>query len=132
MLMQRGETADTLALLDELAATYGDVAWARLGPFSFWILRHPEDIETILVSANRSCIKDRMARDLSVVLGNGLLTSHGPAWRRNRRLAAPSLAKNRVMAYDDVIVAASRACASTLIKAEGAPRDVHALSLIHI
>ena len=115
----------TLALLDEAARTYGDVIWTRVGPASVWILRHPDDIDALLVGQHQRSCKDALSRDLSVLLGNGLLTSHGPAWRRHRRLSAPYFSRVHVTDYSDAIIAAAQRTVTRLRNASGRAVDLH-------
>lgn len=119
------DTRDTLRFLDELAANYDDVVWTRLGSLSIWVLRHPSDIEHLLLREHANTCKDSMLRDLSILLGNGLLTSHGPAWRRHRRISAPYFAKGKVVDYDSVIADATRATLQTLLAPSNDPIELH-------
>lgn len=60
---------------------------------SIW---EPEYIKHILVNNNRNYIKDPATRKLSLSLGNGLLTSEGDFWRRQRRIAQPAFHRKRI------------------------------------
>lgn len=55
-----------------------------------FLLSKPEDIEHVLVKNNRNYIKSKAYKFLKIVLGNGLLTSEGDFWRRQRRIAQPA------------------------------------------
>jgi len=46
---------------------------------------------------------------LSAITGKGLLTSDGPLWLRQRRLAQPAFARSRLMDLDRIIVPAAQA-----------------------
>ena len=90
---------DPLALFTWAAREYGDIARLQLGPWNFFLLNHPDHIEQVLVTQNRAFGKGRGLEASSPLLGNGLLTSQGEFWRRQRRLAQPAFHKDRIVAY---------------------------------
>lgn len=102
---------------------YGDVAYVRFGRIPLYVFHHPDDIEALLVSRAKDLVKDSVTRDLAVVLGWGSLTSDGAAWKRKRRIAAPSLQRRHVAAYAEAMVRHSRAYAERLV--DGSWRDLH-------
>ena len=66
-------------------------------PFRLYLSTwEPEYIKHILVNNNRNYIKDPATRKLSLSLGNGLLTSEGDFWRRQRRIAQPAFHRKRI------------------------------------
>jgi cytochrome P450 len=70
-------------------------------------LNHPDLVEEVLVTRNRSFIKHFALRQTRRTLGNGLLTSEGDFWRRQRRLAQPAFQRDRVESYGESMVAAT-------------------------
>ena len=105
-------------------AAAGDMVRLRMPAQSPVVLRHPELIEQVLVSKNRSFIKDRLTRGLREVIGDGLLVSEGEFWRRQRRMAQPAFHRERILRHaDGVVAAAGRATATWR---EGQVIDVHA------
>ena len=96
----------------------------RYGPQLVLLLHHPDLIEEVLVTRQRDFAKGRFYRILGPLLGEGLLTSEGDAWRRNRRLAQPAFHRARVAAYGQTMVDATE----RLLEGwrPGAVRDVHA------
>src|SRR5690606_22211853 len=102
-----------------------DVVRARFGGDWPVLVRAPELIEQVLVTHNRSFIKDRITRDLAELLGNGLLVSDGSLWRHQRRLAQPAFHRERIAAYAEGMVEAARRNAATW--REGQVVDLYAL-----
>ena len=102
-----------------------------LGPFvsvDFPIFRsvmltEPEHIEEVLVTKARSFSKDMFAQDLKRLLGEGLLTSEGDFWLRQRRLAQPAFHKERIASYGRTMVE----CAEAEVQRwrDGEERDIH-------
>ncbi len=56
-------------------------------------------------------------------MGNGLLTSEGEVWKRQRRLAQPAFHRQRISAYGDVMVDYTERMISTW--RAGEVRDIH-------
>lgn len=114
---------DQLGFLTRCAREYGDVV--RFNILKVWVyaLNHPDHIDHVLVRNNRNFIKSRRTREQLRFLGEGLLTSEGSFWRRQRRLAQPAFHKERVAAYGRVMVDLTEATVSTW--REGEIRDIH-------
>ena len=71
----------------------------RLGPRRTLLVSDSELIEQVLVTDAKNYIKHFGARMYSPLLGNGLVTSEGDFWLRQRRLAQPAFLKNRLPRY---------------------------------
>jgi cytochrome P450 len=95
---------DPLGFLTMCARTYGDIVGMRYYNYRTYFLNHPDFIEAVLVTHNRKFIKGRALRANRRLLGNGLLTSEGDFWLRQRRLAQPSFHRARVAAYAETMV----------------------------
>jgi cytochrome P450 len=80
-------------------------------------------IEQVLVTQHAAFHKDRFTADLQRVLGQGLLTSEGDAWRRHRKLMAPSFQRGEIPAYAGVMVERTRAFLAR--QPRGVVFDVH-------
>jgi cytochrome P450 len=80
-------------------------------------------VEQVLVTDARHYIKHFGARLYKPVLGNGLVTSEGDFWLRQRRLAQPAFLKPRVQAYGPAMVELTRRMLDTWT--DGQPVDVH-------
>lgn len=96
---------DPLGFLSGSARVYGDVATLRFMGQTFYLLSRPDLIDYVLVENNRNFTKTRLLRRNRRLLGEGLLTSEGGFWRRQRRLAQPAFHRKRVAAYGEVMVA---------------------------
>jgi len=92
-------TSKRMDFLLEVAREYGDVASFRLGPHRIFLVVDSDLIEQVLVTDARHYIKHFGARAYKPVLGNGLVTSEGETWLRQRRLSQPAFLKQRLQAY---------------------------------
>ena len=89
--------------MHEMLREYGDfLCWRGFG--DMWLVNHPDLIRPVLTRDHRHFSKDLMqTRMLRQVLGNGLLTSDGPQWVRQRKLIQPAFAHRRLARFDDTI-----------------------------
>src|SRR4051794_36932871 len=88
---------DLLALYTRCAREYGPVASLRFGFRRVWVVTEPELIEQVLTS--RHFTKHYALRMIRMLLGDGLLTSEGDAWLRQRRLMQPAFLRDRIDRY---------------------------------
>jgi len=83
----------------ELARTYGPLASFRVGRWQLFLASDPDLIQQVLITDAKHYIKHFGARAFKPVLGNGLVTSEGDFWLRQRRLIQPAFLKARVLSY---------------------------------
>jgi cytochrome P450 len=100
---------DRLGLFTRCAREFGDVARIRLGPRRIYLLSHPDAIESVVVRQAKSFNKHFALRLTPLVLGQGLLTSEGDFWLRQRRLIQPVFSRARIHGYaSDMVRAVER------------------------
>ena len=95
---------DSLGFLTRTARDHGDVVRIRLGLSTYYVLNHPALVEEALRSHASDVIKDRMTRMIIPILGQGLVTSEGAFWRRQRKLAMPAFQRGAIERYGAVMV----------------------------
>jgi len=115
---------DHLAFVQSAAREYGDFVPLRFGRRVAILLSNPRDVEDVLVTRQRNFAKGYFYRVLGPLLGNGLLTSEGEFWLRQRRLAQPAFHRERINAYAATMVAFTAEMLSEWRADE--VRDVHA------
>jgi cytochrome P450 len=93
-----------LEYFTEIAREYGDIAGLRVLNFRSIFINHPDVIEEVLVTNARKYSKGRVLRANRHVFGEGLLTSEGDFWLRQRRLAQPAFHKARIASYAATMV----------------------------
>jgi cytochrome P450 len=77
---------DAIGYFTRCLQEYGDVVFMRFLGVPMCLVNRPELIESVLVTQNNIFEKSKDYRALRRVLGNGLLTSEGEFWRRQRKL----------------------------------------------
>lgn len=113
-----------LEFLLSMRRAHGDVVEVALGPLKVILLSHPDLVEDILVTRAKLWKKDRFLRtNLRPLLGDGLLSSEGDFWRKQRRLAQPAFHRDRIAAYADIMV--GHASRLARVWQDGEVRDVH-------
>lgn len=115
--------ADRLAFLELCARSAGDIVPVRLGPIRIMLLNHPDLVEEVLVAKNKSFRKHFALRQARPSLGEGLLTSEGETWRRQRKLAQPAFHRDRIAAYAEIMV--RRTLNRLATWSHGQTRDLH-------
>jgi len=105
MGVMREFNRDTLGFI-ERCRDYGDVVRTRFLWVNAFFLYNPADIETMLTTNARSYRKAQSLRSpfFHRLVGNGLVTSEGEFWRRQRRLAQPAFHRQRISSYGDIMV----------------------------
>ncbi|WAK00761.1 cytochrome P450 [Methylobacter sp. YRD-M1] len=71
---------------------YGDLVSFRLATRQLYLFSHPQLVEQALVKQSHNFVKmynPEKPKGLSLILGQGLLTSQSDLWRRQRRLMQP-------------------------------------------
>jgi cytochrome P450 len=114
---------DVLGMLTRVAREYGDIAHIPLLLQSRILVSSPEWIEDLIVRQPQKFDKGPGLKDASRrLLGQGLLTSEGELWRRQRRLAQPAFHRQRIAEYAQVMV--EQAAAHTRDWRDGETRDM--------
>ncbi|HZL34865.1 MAG TPA: cytochrome P450 [Tepidisphaeraceae bacterium] len=116
--------ADRLGFFMRCARTFGDVVPLRFGHRRLLLLSDPALIEDVFVTQARHFIKHFGLRMYKPVLGNGLVTSEGEFWRRQRKLAAPAFHPSRLADYAATMAAATERMLDAW-EPDGT-RDIHA------
>jgi cytochrome P450 len=99
-----GQFGDGLmTFLLDTAREYGPLASFRVGRKRIFLASDPDLIDQVLVRDAKHYIKHFGARAFKPVLGNGLVTSEGAYWQRQRKLVQPAFMKARVRTYAPVM-----------------------------
>ncbi|MGB5811768.1 MAG: cytochrome P450 [Polyangiales bacterium] len=102
----RGMIADQLSYMTE-AAEYGPIVNLPILFERYYLVREPALVQQALTQGHSVMRKDRYTRELSRVMGQGLVTSDGDLWRRQRKLVAQAFIPRRIQSYAGAMVDAT-------------------------
>lgn len=114
---------DEIGYLAKAVREYGDLVRLRLGNLTTYIVVNPEHIEYVLRTNADNFVKDELTRWLIPLVGQGLLTSEGEFWRRQRRLIRPAFQLQEIQRYATVMVQHTERMVVSWH--DGQVRDVH-------
>ena len=119
-----GFALDPIGFVANRFEKYGDIYYAPNDDGGLFVLRHPDHLREVLTTRASSFTKEHTAfAQLSRVLGEGLLTSDGETWTRQRRMVQPAFAPARMAGYARVMVEESQRTADAWSAASG-PREI--------
>jgi cytochrome P450 len=78
---------------------HGDVLRFEIGPKRILVVTHPDDVEHIVYDNWQSYGQGSGMEETKALLGDGLLTSSGALWRRQRSLVQPAFRRGRMCAF---------------------------------
>lgn len=105
---------DRLSLMSDAAEEYGDAVRFRMGPKSLYFFNHPDHAKHVLADNAANYHKGMGLTEAKRLLGDGLLTSEGELWRRQRRTIQPAFRRDRLGAFAGLIADEASALVSRL------------------
>src|SRR5438132_6005386 len=125
MGVMREFNRDSLGFIERAQRDYGDIVWMRFLYVPALFLYHPNEIEYVLATNAKNFIKSMSLRSnfFQRLVGNGLLTSQGDEWKRQRRLTSPAFHRERIAGYAGTMVDYTKRLTANW--REGETRDVH-------
>jgi cytochrome P450 len=125
MGVMREFNRDSLGFIERAQRDYGDIVWMRFLYVPALFLYHPDQVEYVLATNPKNFRKAMSLRSnfFHRLVGNGLLTSEGEEWKRQRRLSSPAFHRHRIGAYADTMVNYTRRLIENW--QPGETRDMH-------
>jgi cytochrome P450 len=82
----------------------GEPFAVKLGPIHLYVLTHPDHVQHVLHDQPREFVKGGMWAAVRELLGNGLVTSEGDFWLRQRRMMQPLFSGKHLASLVDGMV----------------------------
>jgi cytochrome P450 len=99
---------DPCAFRERCAAEYGPVVNYELLGWDAYMVTDPDEIERILVSESERFPKHSDSNsELKQIVGDGLITSQGDLWERQREAIQPAFYMDHIREYADIMVSRS-------------------------
>lgn len=98
---------DPLAFFTTLARARGPIASFDFALGRQWLISSPQAIRKVFVEHHDDLGKDAATMSLKPLFGNGLLTSAGEDWKRQRRFHKPLFQARHIQHYGERMVAAA-------------------------
>lgn len=116
---------DRLALMTTAALEYGDAVRMRIGPKTLYFFNHPDHAKHVLADNSASYHKGIGLVQARRALGDGLLTSEGELWRKQRDVVQPAFQHKRIARQAGAIAEEAAGLVARLrAHAAGRPVDV--------
>jgi cytochrome P450 len=99
---------DLLTTFEDAHRRYGDVVRISAGPpglrVVMYVVFSPEGVRQVLTGTGQRYTKENLFyREAAAMLGDGLLTSEGDRWQRQKRFIQPLFTRHRVAGYVEVM-----------------------------
>src|SRR3954470_203606 len=94
---------DRLALMSAAAEEYGDAVRLSIGPKTLYFFNHPDHAKHVLADNSANYHKGIGLVQARRVIGDGLLTSEGELWRKQRRMIQPAFQHKRIARQAEVV-----------------------------
>lgn len=96
---------DLIGFLRQVTTEYGDIVRFTVAGFTVHLVNHPDYLQHVLQTNSRNYDKQSHEyRPLKLAFGQGLFTSDGDFWLRQRRLMQPAFHRQRINQLGDGIV----------------------------
>jgi cytochrome P450 len=102
LLIQR--QLDPIKFYESIFKEYGDVACIRLGEHAFLMLNDADAIEQVLQTDAKNFTKSSAYERFKLIFGNGLLTSNGELWKKQRRLMSGAFSSKNIEKLHPLII----------------------------
>jgi cytochrome P450 len=100
-----GADDDAIHRMTELFARYGDTYrfYSPARRAEMWVIHHPDDVKRVLVSNHRNYTKGSGLDRVRILLGNGIMTSEGDLWKRQRYMMQPYFHRRVITRFGELV-----------------------------
>ncbi|WP_409492872.1 cytochrome P450 [Amycolatopsis sp. cmx-11-12] len=116
---------DRLELMSSAAERHGDAVRIAIGPKAMYLFNHPDYAKYVLADNSANYHKGIGLAESRRALGDGLLTSEGDLWRKQRKTIQPVFQHKRIARQADIVAdEAGKLVARLRAHEHGEPVDV--------
>src|SRR5262245_24515795 len=116
---------DRLGMMTSAARRFGDAVRLPVGPMTMYFCNHPDYAKHVLADNSANYHKGIGLVHARRALGDGLLTSEGELWRKQRRVIQPAFGAKRIAQQDALIAEEALALVARLRENDdGEPVDI--------
>ena len=101
-------TQDLLSWMGEQFLRFGDIYRAVIYGANVYVTRDPQHAEHVLRENWQYYTKGLFSKRVAILLGNGLMSSEGTLWKKQRRMIQPAFHRNVVAGLAKVIASSNR------------------------
>src|SRR5688572_6781958 len=100
-----GGDDEAIHRMTELFDRHGDIYrfYSPARRAEMWVINHPDDVKRVLVSNHRNYTKGTGLDRVRILLGNGIMTSEGELWKRQRYMMQPAFHRRVVTQFSGLI-----------------------------
>jgi len=99
-----GSSDETLGLMLRWFREFGSIYCVRAPDGKCtWVIHDPDDVRRVLVANHRNYTKGLGLDRVRLLLGQGIMTSEGALWRRQRRMVQPAFHRNGIERFGAII-----------------------------
>lgn len=95
------------SFLSKCVEEYGDIVLLDVGNYKFYLISSLDYIEQILVKNSSNFGKSDSGKLMYKILGNGLVSSEGNFWQRQRKLVQPAFHHKHLVNFQDLILSST-------------------------
>jgi cytochrome P450 len=100
-----GGDDDAIHRMTALFKRHGDIYrfYSPARRAEMWVINHPDDVKRVLVSNHRDYTKGSGLDRVKILLGNGIMTSEGELWKRQRYMMQPMFHRRMITQFSKLI-----------------------------
>ena len=100
-----GADDDAIHRMTELFARHGDIYrfYSPARRAEMWVIHHPDDVKRVLVANHRNYTKGSGLDRVKILLGNGIMTSEGDLWKRQRYMMQPFFHRRVITQFGELV-----------------------------
>ncbi|HUK08966.1 MAG TPA: cytochrome P450 [Stellaceae bacterium] len=121
-------SADLLTWMGEHFRLCGDIYRASIYGSKVYVTRDPVHAEHVLRANWQNYVKGRAIKRIGFLLGNGLMVSEGPFWKRQRRAIQPAFRRKALAHLAEITADANAALLKRWIRAAQTKKTVDVTS----